>query len=311
MSDLFRIPPDLRIGRAAAALPLAGEVNWGMEAFGVKALRSITDGTGQIVGVIDTGVDRTHPLLASQVIDAKDFTGSPHGAADRHGHGTHVSGTAAGADPRIGVACGAKIVHGKGLSDGGSGSGAGIAAAMRWCYEKGARVLSMSLGSSGPDPAINAAGEELAAKGCWIVAAAGNSGGGTPDVDFPGRFPWAISVAALNRDLSPASFTNRGAKIDTAGPGVGIWSARPGGGYQEMSGTSMATPFDAGVLVLVRAGLELRGRPVPPVEEVRAILARRSTDTYTPGDDLRTGPGWLSPLLLALALVDDPPPVRP
>lgn len=116
-------------------------------------------------------------------------------------------------------------------------------------------------------------------------------------------------VAALNVDLSPASFSSAGEKIDTSGPGVNIWSARPGGGYQQMSGTSMATPFVAGLLGLYRRALEIKGLPVPDVYDLRKLLFDRSTDTHTPGDDRRTGPGWVTPMLLSLSLTPDPPPI--
>lgn len=311
MSDdtRFGIPPDLQIGPSAAALPLAGEVNWGMATMRVRQLRdAVPPGTGFPVGVIDTGIDASHAELSGNVGGAKDFTGSPYGSADRNGHGTHCSGTVAASDPRIGVGCEGrlKVWHGKALSDQGSGAGSWIAAAMRWCLGNGCGVVSMSLGSSGPDSQIDAAGRELAAAGVWVIAAAGNSGGGTPDVDFPARFPWAMSVAALDSQFRPASFTNRGAKIDTAGAGVAIWSARPGGGYQQMSGTSMATPFAAGVLGLFRAAMVAKKLPVPSAAELRAILANRSTDTHTPGDDDRTGPGWVSAPLLLPLLTPDP-----
>ena len=307
MND-FHIPPDLVIGPSADLLPLAGEVNWGMEKLGLAALRDISDGAGVVVGVVDTGVDATHPLLTN-LKAAKDFTGSRYGAADRNGHGTHVTGTAGGTDPRIGVASGARSVHGKGLSDGGSGTGSMIVGAMEWCAAEGAEVVSMSLGSSGEDRSITACMRRLADKGIWVVAAAGNSGGGTPDVDWPGRSEHCISVAALDSNLAPASFTNRGAKIDTAGPGVFIWSAKPGGGYQQMSGTSMATPWVAGFLTCLRSALKLRGLPVPTVYELRKLLADRSRDVFQPGDDLRTGPGFPSALLFALGLTPDPPRV--
>lgn len=305
---VFGIPPDLDIGPTADVLPLAGEANWGVEAFAVDRLRSVTDGGGIVAGVVDTGIDRAHPLLAN-LIAAKDFTGSRYGAADRHGHGTHCSGTVGATDPRIGMAPGCRLVHGKGLSDGGSGSGAGIAAAMQWCADQGAEVISMSLGSPSEDKRITAKMQELAAKGVWIIAAAGNSGANTRDVDWPGRSPWCVSVAALNPDLTPATFTNAGAKIDTAFAGVNIWSCRPGGGFQRMSGTSMATPGVAGVLTLYRAALKLRNLPVPRIEAVRAMLLSHSTDTHTPGVDRRTGPGWVTPILLSLSLDPDPPPV--
>lgn len=308
---VFTIPPDTTFGPSADVLPLAGEANWGIAAFDVDRLRRASDGGGLVVGVVDTGIDDTHPLIAPAFKASKDFTGSPVGARDRQGHGTHVSGTIGARDPRIGMAPNVVLVHGKGLGDGGSGSGSAIAAAMRWCVEQGAEIVSMSLGSSGEDSRITSAMRELAAAGVWVFCAAGNSGGGTPDVDWPARSEHCISVAALGSDLQPASFTNRGAKIDTSGPGVGIWSTRSGGGYQQMSGTSMATPGVAGIMALYRAALKAKGRAIPNVLELRAKLFSRSTDTHTPGDDLRTGPGWVSPLLLELDTAADPPPVTP
>lgn len=304
----FHIPPDLIRGPEADFLPLAGETNWGMSVFGVEQLRSQYDGSGVIVGITDTGVDRTHPIL-SNCFAAKDFTGSPIGAGDRNQHGTHVTGTVGGTDPRIGVAPGCRTVHAKVLSDGGSGAGTWIAAGMRWAVDQGAEILSMSLGSSSEDPTITRAMKELAEKGVWIIAAAGNSGANTPDVDWPGRSPHCISVAALASNLTPASFSSAGAKIDTSGAGVNIWSAKPGGGYQQMSGTSMATPFVAGMLALYRSGLKRLGRPMPTVYQLRETLFARSTDVGTPGDDRRTGPGWVTPLLLALDLTPLPNPV--
>jgi subtilisin len=305
---IFTIPPDLIRGPDADVLPLAGEVNWGMAVFGVDRLRTLTDGAGVVAAGVDTGIDRTHPLL-SNCFAAKDFTGSPIGAGDRNQHGTHISGTISATDPRIGVAPGCRFCHGKALSDGGSGSGSWIAAAIRWAAEQGAEVISMSLGSSSPDNTIIAAMQEVARAGIWVIAAAGNSGANTPDVDWPGRSEHCISVAALSSDLSPASFSSAGAKIDTSGPGVGIWSTKPGGGFQQMSGTSMATPFVAGLMTLYRAALKTRGLPIPDVYALRALLFNRSTDTFTPGDDRRTGPGWVNPMLLSVNLTPDPPPL--
>lgn len=169
----------------------------------------------------------------------------------------------------------------------------------------------MSLGSSGRDPNIDAAGAELTAKGCWLVCAAGNSGGNTPNVDFPGRLPWAISVAALDSNLKVASFSSAGTKIETSGAGVNIWSCRPGGGYQQMSGTSMATPFVAGVLALYLSALLKAGKPIPSTADIQAMLKSDSMDVHDSGIDRRTGPGAIWPMLLANNLVDDPPVINP
>lgn len=296
---IFTIPPDLDRGPASAVLPSAGEINWGMVVLGIEALRKVTRGNGLVMGVVDTGCNQ-HPDLAGVLMESRSFVGES--GRDGNGHGTHVSGTIGATDERIGVGQEFKLYHGQGLSTGGSGGGQQIANAMRWTADKGAEIISMSLGSSGPDPTIQRACDELAGAGIWIVAAAGNSGGGTPDVDFPGRFPSVISVAALDQNLRAASFTNRGAKIDTGGPGVGIWSTSNRGAYQMMSGTSMATPWVAGCLGLYRAALKLKGMRIPSTAEVRQLLMSRSTDVGDDGDDLRTGPGWVNPLLLSLTL---------
>lgn len=305
MSQIFSIPPDLIRGPKADFIPLSGEANWGVEVFDVDALRAITDGAGVTVGVVDTGVDRSHPLLG-HVTDARDFTGSPYGPMDRNGHGTHVSGTIGATNPAIGMAPGCRIVHGKALSDEGSGAGQWIADAIQWCVDQGAEIVSMSLGSPMEDQVITRKMAELVSKGVWFVCAAGNSGPNTPNVDWPGRSSACVSVAALNRDKSPASFSSAGAKIDTSFAGVNIWSCAPGGGFQQMSGTSMATPGTAGILALYRAALKIRKLAVPTMAQIRSKLTQDSTDTHTPGIDRRTGPGWITPALLYLDLTPLP-----
>ena len=306
MDPVYSLPPVFR-GPTADALPMAGEVNWGMEKMGVDLLRTVTDGRGVKVGGVDTGVDATHPILGN-VAGVKDFTGSPVGAKDRHGHGTHIMGTIGGTDPRIGVAPGCTLYHGKGLGDSGSG-GNGLIHAVNWCAEQGCEVISNSWGGGGRWPEWEREAIRLAEAGVWCIYAGGNAGPNTPDTDWPGRSEHVINVAALNPDLSPASFSSAGDKIDTSGPGVDIWSAKPGGGFQRMSGTSMATPFVAGLLTLYRAALKAKGLPIPTIYELRKLLFSRSTDAHSPGDDRRTGPGWVTPLLLTLSLTPDPPPL--
>lgn len=306
MEPVYRIPPVI-LGPSALALPLAGEVNWGMQVFAVDLLRNVTSGQGVKIGIIDTGVDRSHPIL-SNVAAARDFTGSASGSHDRNGHGTHCTGTVGGTDPRIGVAPGATLYHGKGLGDSGSG-GNGLLNAMEWCISEGCTILSCSWGGGGQSMDWERRFRAMSDAGVWPIFAGGNSGPNTRDSDWPGRSENLINVAALNPNLTPASFSSAGDKLDTSGPGVNIWSARSGGGYVQMSGTSMATPFVAGLLGLYRSALQLKGLPIPKVPELRERLFSRSTDTHTPGDDRRTGPGWVTPILLELDLTPLPPPV--
>jgi len=306
----YGIPPDLIVGPSAMALPLSDEVNWGMDVFGVQKLREACGDAMVPLGIVDTGVDANHPILTN-VKGARDFTGSQFGAFDRHGHGTHCSGTVGATDPRIGVATGFPLYHGKGLGDSGSG-GSGLLRAIEYCLSEGCKVVSNSWGGGGMDPNAESqykAWAEHPSKP-WLIFAGGNSGPNTPDTDWPGRSRHLLNVAALDRNLSPAGFSSAGDKIDTSGPGVDIWSAKPGGGFQQMSGTSMATPFVAGVLGLYRAALEAAGLPIPTIYELRELLFSDSTDAHLPGDDRRSGPGWITPLLLTLNLTPDPKAIK-
>ena len=305
---IYGLPPVFR-GPTAEVLPLDENVNWGMEAFQVERLRAATSALRIKLGVVDTGVDRNHPILAN-LKGAKDFTGSASGYADRNGHGTHCTATVGGTDPRIGVAAGYDLYHGKGLGDSGSGGG-GLIDAIDYCLSEGCEVVSNSWGGGGQNASWERQFQSWAESPArpWLIFAGGNSGPNTSDSDWPGRSRHLINVAALGPDLRPASFSSAGDKLDTSGPGVDIWSAKPGGGYARMSGTSMATPYVAGLLGLYRAGLKAAGLPIPTVYELREQLFARSTDTHTPGDDRRTGPGFLTPLLLSLNLTPDPPKV--
>lgn len=304
----YGIPPDLVRGPEAEALPMAGEANWGIATFGVESLRAFNPEPIKL-GIVDTGVDPNHPLIAANHKGSKSFVPG-ESAYDGNGHGTHVSGTVCGIDQRIGVAAGFPYYHGKGLSNGGSG-GNTLIDAIAYCLSEGAEVVSNSWGG-GQSASWEKFFREVAESPAkpWLIFAGGNSGPNTPDSDWPGRSEHLINVAALNSDLTPAIFSSAGDKLDTSGPGVNIWSARPGGGYQQMSGTSMATPFIAGLLGLYRACLKKAGLPIPNIYELRRLLFSRSTDTHTPGDDRRTGPGWLTPLLLSLSVTPDPKPIQ-
>ncbi len=190
------------------------------------------------------------------------FVGQP--VQDLHGHGTHCIGTScgpkapAGSTPRYGIAHQAQIFVGKVLTNSGSGATSSVLAGMNWAIANRCAVISMSLGAQSPvQSAYTAAGTAALNNGCLIVAASGNAAGQT---GAPANSPTIMSVASLDPNLNPSSFSNFG-KVEIAAPGRDVFSAAPmPRRYATMSGTSMATPHVAGCAALwAQSSASLRG----------------------------------------------------
>ena len=276
------------VATPAADDPLTGGSTWGIKAVGADT--SPFTGDGVVVAVLDTGIDPNHPAFAGVELVRKNFTEGPDDDEQGHGthcagtiFGRDVDGT------RIGIARGVKkALIGKVLGPGGGGSDT-LADAMQWAFENGAHVISMSLGidftAAVARLVANGFPTELAtsialegyrknvllfnslaqlaaarspfAKPCLVVAAAGNESRRDQDARFeisvspPAVADGIVSVAALGdgaQGFSVASFSNTGARL--SGPGVGVLSAKVGGGLTAKSGTSMATPHVVGVAAL-------------------------------------------------------------
>jgi subtilisin family serine protease len=312
MDYVYQLPNDLVVGPEWGYGLLSTPANWGVALMGVQRLRDVVKNPEIVVGVIDTGGDLRHPDLEGKIVEYANF--SPENALDDDGHATHVAGTIAAKNPWIGVNPGAKIAAAKCLwgRPRPYGTTTSISQAIAWAGER-APIINGSIGSASADTRIRQAIVEAATgpRRVWYVGAAGNNGAQTPDSDYPARWPESAAIASLTEQLAVSTFSNRGAKIDGAAPGSNIWSCRPNGGYQSMSGTSMATPFVAGLLSLYRAGLIERGREIPTILDLREKLIRMARDVHTLGIDNRTGPGAIWPNLLAMDLEEDPKPVRP
>lgn len=283
--------------------------SWAFNTWKVDLLRKHGKGKGIKVAVLDTGIDENHPLFQGLKITAQDFTKSRYGYADKNGHGTHCAGTVCGKDPMIGVANELdELIVGKVLGDSGSGSDSGIAKGIDWAVEAGADILSMSLGSSGPSPTIEKACKRAVEKGKIVFAAAGNEAWN--GIGYPGKYKVCLSIAAINRNFEVADFSSRGERIDTSGPGVDILSAAPGGKLALMSGTSMATPFIAGLMAVVLGIRNTLDLPELDYEAMRKQLEFASVDLGKAGKDTNYGPGYVDPLLLALDMTPNPFPVE-
>ena len=276
------------------------------------------------MAVLDTGIDATHPDLAAALDDVKDFTGSALGTLDRVGHGTHTAGTIAARNlgrAVVGVAPQCRLLVGKVLGDDGSGSDQNVAAGIDWAVAAGADLISMSMGSPEPSPAIQQSLAAAIAAGKFVICAAGNDGrgaadDGTPDeIDYPGRLPQAIAIGAVDDQALVADFSSRGAEVCVAAPGVNIISTFPGGGYAQLSGTSMATPFVTGVLALKLAQYRAVGGSTTPLtlDQLRRWLAQTATPAGTTGHNDEYGWGLINPAGLLAATQDPtttPPPAN-
>jgi subtilisin family serine protease len=244
---------------------LTAQSTWGIKALGVEALwaQGLT-GQGVLVGHLDTGADGDHPALQGALSSFAEFDNlgrqvSPAPKAhDTDEHGTHTATTIAGravGGRAVGVAPGATLASAI-VIEGGDVI-ARVLGGMDWSVGKGVKVLSMSLGFRGWWEDFLPLTRLLRAKNILPVFASGNEGPGTSR--SPGNYWQTLSVGACDDQLAVAAFSSsqkfarkRDPIVpDLVGPGVDVISAKPGGGYQSMSGTSMATPHIAGLAALL------------------------------------------------------------
>lgn len=253
----------------------------------------VTTGSKDVlVGVIDTGIDYTHPDLKDNMwtnpgetgLDAEgndratngidddnngyvddfqgwDFYNGDNDPLDGHSHGTHCAGTIGAKGNNgigvVGVNWDVSLVGLKVFSDSGSTNAAILAEAISYSTDLGVDLTSNSWGGGGVSNVIRDSIAEADQAGILFVAAAGNSSSNNDSVPhYPSSYDFGnvVAVASTDRNDRLSSFSSYGlTSVDVGAPGSDIYSTIPGGRYASKSGTSMATPHVAGLLALVKA----------------------------------------------------------
>ena len=285
-------------------------LQWGLDTINAYEAWDITRGNHSVVvGVLDTGVDWTHPDLAANIwSDADGYHGYNFidgnrqpmddnvNSYDENGvwqpgtytyHGTHVAGVVGAViDNSAGVAgiAQALLMAVKVMNDSGEGTDATVASGIRWAVDNGADVVTMSLGVDGMSTTLNNAISYASNHGVVMIAASGNSG--SSEVSYPAANPKVIAVGAVDSTEDPTGFSNYGTNLDIMAPGSSIYSTMASGGYQYLSGTSTAAPYVAGV-----AALLLTVNPALTPELVGNTLNSTAIDIRTTGYDEYSGWG--------------------
>ena len=264
------------------------------------------NGSGSVnvdVAVIDTGIDLDHPDL--NVVGGVNCS-SGRSFDDGHGHGTHVAGTIAALDNStgvVGVAPGARLYAVRVLNNAGSGSWASVICGVDWVTANAStiEVANMSLGGGGSEEGCNDGGLQEAIcnsvdAGVTYAVAAGNESDNAAN-HVPAAYDQVITVSALadfdgepgglagptcrdDEDDTFANFSNFGADVDLIAPGVCILSTWKGGGYNTISGTSMASPHVAGAAALYKSG-----NPGASPAQVKGALQNAGNTNWNNSDD--------------------------
>jgi len=271
------------------------------------------------VAVLDTGIAKVPDL---NVVDGKSCINGTTGFGDDNGHGTHVAGTIGALDNDtgvVGVAPGARLWAIKVLDGQGNGSWSSVICGLDWVYDNRGTidVVNMSLGGDGADgpcaeTPLHGAICRVVDVGVSVVVAAGNDSRDAGTV-VPAAYDEVITVSALvdtdgkaggaggstsvGADDTRASFSNFGPDVDIAAPGVRILSTAPGGGTQQMSGTSMASPHVAGAVALYLA--DNHGTSPARVKDAligaREVVAGITEGVLYDGNGFAPSPSTVSP----------------
>jgi membrane-anchored mycosin MYCP len=244
---------------APATTTVVSDVPWPQVRLTPQRVWPMSRGAGQVVAVIDSGVDASVAQLANRVLPGFDaIAGKRVANTDCVGHGTFVAGIiAARPVPGIGfagIAPDARILPVRQTGSGSRGTAVGMATAIRWASDAGAKIINVSAASRYTSPVLAAAVQYAASRDVLIVASVSNDAESGNPKAYPAAYPGVVAVAAVGADGKRASFSETGGYVSVAAPGSNVLSVGPrGNGHLVGNGTSFAAPYVSGVAALVRA----------------------------------------------------------
>ncbi|MBS4218969.1 S8 family serine peptidase [Bacillus sp. FJAT-49711] len=284
--DVEFVEPNYKVEKGFTPSDPGYKNQWYLKKIQMPKAWDITKGSAQItVAVIDAGVQTTHPDLKGKIV-------SPYNAVTGgktftpHPHGTHVAGIIAASMNKAGVAGIAPNVKIMPINAfyGDQADMYDVALALVYAADKGADIVNMSLGGEAYSYVLDYAAEYAKSSGVVLIAAAGNSN--TSRYTYPAALSSVLGVSATNKSDGITDFSNYGYYIDLAAPGQDIYSTVTGSSYQNMNGTSMASPVVSGVAALV-----LSKNPLLSADQVYDILKTSSVDLGSKGWDYYYGYG--------------------
>ncbi|MGC4750487.1 S8 family serine peptidase, partial [Micromonospora sp. DT201] len=294
------------VAQPAVAAPQRAE-QWYLDELRIDQVRKLSTGRGVIVGVVDGGVDATHPDIRGQVLPGgRSYGAVGDGRADEEGHGTHMAGiiaaTNAAADGVDGIAPGARILpikikKGKVLA-----SSQAVAQGIRLAVDGGATVINVSVGgAAAASPGEKQAIAYALARDVVVVVSAGNTAKGEKAVISPANVPGVIAVTGTTRGGAFWSGSVQGSEAVVAAPGDGIFNIGPDHGYGWGDGTSDSAAIVSGVAALIRS-------KYPDLDAANVInrIIRTARDAGPAGRDPQYGFGRIDPVA---ALTADVPVV--
>lgn len=298
VDEVARIEDDLVIQldkQKLSSNPKDQLVPWGVIRIGSEGAWQNVNGPRASVAVLDTGIDLDHPDLMANIKGSINTINPELTAEDDNGHGTHVAGTIAALNNKlgvVGVAPKTKIYAAKTFSASGGGYLSDILEGLYWSMESQVDIVNMSFSTPYDISSLRETIEMVDRAGILMVGSTGNR---RSRVGYPAAYESVIAVSASTEEDAFAWFANRGPEVNVAAPGMAIYSTHLNGGYASMAGTSMAAPHVAGVVSLLLStpvgSSDVNGDGKWNREEVVARLESTAEDLGYEGRDDYFGAG--------------------